>query len=57
MGPTAERNGDLLVLGYHERLHAPLGVLLSPVDDPTREECLDTAFFLSDVCMDQQIGD
>jgi hypothetical protein len=27
----------------------------NPIDDPTRDECLDEAFFISDVCTDQLI--
>jgi hypothetical protein len=49
----AQRDADELLPLFRNWLHGDT----SHVDDPTSEECLNTAFILSDVCMDQQIGD
>jgi hypothetical protein len=46
---SAKRDGTLPF--FRDWLHGDP----SPVDEPTRDECLATAFLLSDVCMDQQI--
>ena len=49
----AEKDADEILPLFRDWLHGDT----SRVDDPTSDECLGPAFFISNVCMDQQIGD